>query len=118
MRPTNGARKVATWIAGVIGAILVTNIATYIATHDSRVEAAVVEQRMVNEHDETLKKLVPKVDNDAMAIAVQQRDLALEAQDHERIWRAIEQQKMTVQSDHEMLQLYLQSRMKAGEIPR
>jgi hypothetical protein len=110
--PLNGKTKVVTGAAAIAALCSVLSYAggAY-AGWTKKVEASVVMQRMVNAHDEALKDIVPKVDACHELNERQQWDL-----DQNR--RDIAALADTVKETNKLVQLYLQSRMKAGEIPR
>lgn len=108
----NGHKKV---LAGAAGLAALCSILSFIGgTYNGwtqRVEASVVVQRMVNEHDETLKSVVPKVEtchgvNEVQQVLIEQdgRDIASLASKVERLV--------------DKMDLLIQSQMREGRIPR
>jgi hypothetical protein len=110
--PLNGKTKVAMIAAlgGLAFAALTYAGGVYTGWRQN-VDDSVTQRRMVNEHDETLKTLRPEVVECHEVNAVQQRDIDRNRQDIASLTEAVKR-------TNDLLQLYLQSMMKRGEIPR
>lgn len=108
---TNGKTGLA--IVGAIGVIvaILSGIGSWYFGWSSKVEAAVVQQRMVNAHDEALQEIVPMVNQGHEKNALQDAKL----DEHERALRRIES---SLEKQSDLIQMYLQSQMRRGEIPR
>lgn len=76
-----------------------------------RVEASVTVQRMVNQHDETLKLVVPKVETCHTVNEIQQVVIDQQGRDMARVTDAV--QRLVDKMD-----LLIQSQMREGRIPR
>jgi hypothetical protein len=115
----NGTRKAAMWV-GIAGGIcvLLTSVGSFYAGWSRKIGDAVIMQRMVNADDETLRQIVPKVEschtnNDRQDGAINQS--ALDNQRQDAAILALTQQVSNLAG---IVQLDVQSRMKAGEIQR
>lgn len=93
-------------IMGIVGAV----VSGYLVWQ-SKVEAATVQQRMVNEHDEALQKIVPKVEECHEVNEVQKWQIASHAEALTRLEKSVER-------TNDLVQQYLQSQMRNGAIPR
>lgn len=112
MNPLNGHKKIVAIAAGLAAICSVLSFVggTY-AGWTQRVEASVVTQRMVNAHDETLKAIVPKVETCHDVNEHQQWDI-------DQTKRDLSSLAESVKKTNELVQTYLQSQMRRGEIPR
>lgn len=112
MGALNGHKKVIAVMA-VIGGVfsIATSTLAFYSGWTRNVEARVIDRQMVNAHDLTLKALVPKVDTCHEVNAVQQSRL-------DGVEREVAKMANTVDQFGGLMQLYLQSQMREGKIPR
>ena len=119
MNALNGHKKL---IAGAAGIAALCSILSFLGgTYNGwtqRVEASVIVQRMVNQHDETLQKVVPKVET--CHATNERQDWALNEY-HEHMLAQGKQIDRLVESldrVNDTVQAYMQSQMREGKIPR
>lgn len=107
----NGKARLA--LLGTVGgaAVIISSAVSWYAGWQSSVEAAVIQQRLVNSHDETLKALVPRVEDCHDVNEAQKYHLA----EHDRALTRLEN---TVERTNDLVQRYLQSQMRRGELQR
>lgn len=109
--PMNGKARLAA--VGAIGGVvaILSSVGSWYFGWSSKVEAAVVQQRMVNQHDETLQEIVPKVEdchevNEIQKIQIGEHDRALTRLEH------------SLEKTSDLVQQYLQTQMRHDRIPR
>jgi hypothetical protein len=112
MMGLNGKGKLVGTLAAIAsGCLIITALWSYYLGWEAKIEAGVVEQRMVNAHDEELRAIMPKVE---MCHGVNEHQQWQIDQNSRDIGSLTAQVKET----HEMVQEYLQAMMKEGRIPR
>ena len=119
MSPLNGHKKVVAMasVAAGLCSVLAFVSGTY-AGWRQKVSDSVVMQRMVNANDETLRAIVPKVEVCHEVNALQQSRLEFADWRNDEQDRRIEKMAVSVERMGDLMQLYLQSGMREGKIPR
>lgn len=109
--PTNGKARLA--LVGAVGGIvaILSSLGSWYFGWNSKVEAAVIQQRMVNEHDETLQRILPTVNECHEVNEIQKYQLV----EHDKALTRIEH---SLERTSDLVQRYLQSQMREGRIPR
>jgi hypothetical protein len=108
----NGNGKLISALAAIAsGCLIVTALWSYYMGWEAKIEASIVEQRMVNAHDSELRDILPKVEMCHGVNEHQQWQIDQNARD-------IGSLTAQVKETHEMVQEYLQAMMKEGRIPR
>lgn len=117
--PLNGHARLVAVVTIIVGVCSILSAAAAgIAVWNKKVSDAVLEQRMVNEHDATLKEMVPKFALSLSMDTRQEADIAdLKARDAERD-RIIYTLTGRLDRTNDLLQLLTQGMMKHGEIQR
>lgn len=108
----NGHKKVLGLVSAIGSAVgIFVGSSTFYLMWTRKVEAGVVQQRMVNEHDETLKAIVPKVETCHEVNRIQDVRLDRTEADSARLNAKIERLV-------DKIDLLVQSQMRDGKIPR
>lgn len=109
--PQNGKARLA--LVGAVGGIvsILTGAWGLYYGWSANVEAAVVQQRLVNAHDETLQRIIPKVEDCHEVNEIQKVQIG----EHDRALTRLEK---SLERTNDLVQLYLQSQMRRGEVPR
>ena len=119
MKPLNGHKKVIALASVVAGlcSVLAFVSGTY-AGWRQKLSESVTMQRMVNANDETLRAIVPKVETCHEVNALQQSRLEFDNWRNDDQDKRIEAMARSVERFGDLMQVYLQSGMKRGEVPR
>ena len=108
----NGKRKLAIWLGIIASAcVCVSSAASYYAGWEKKIDQSVTTQRMVNQHDEALQLALPKIEACHDVNELQEW----------KINSLLESQKRTdaqVSKMADLIQIYLQSAMRRGEVAR
>jgi len=119
MTPLNGHKKIVALMSVAVGlcSILAFVSGTY-AGWRQKVSESVTMQRMVNANDETLRAILPKVEICHEVNALQQSRLEFADWRNDDQDKRIEAMARSVERFGDLMQLYLQSGMKRGEVAR